>query len=65
MDYNITRSDIDKWRDALKQAEPYEDYDSLPYDGPSDTLREHATVALRLLNYFGLDPYDDKDYGKY
>lgn len=65
MDYNIKRNDIDKWRKYLKQAEPYEDYDSLPFDGPSEPEREQATTAYRLLTYFGLDPYDDNDYGIY
>lgn len=65
MDYNITRNDIDSWRLSVKQAKPYEDYDSLPFDGPSDPKREKATTAYRLLTYFGLDPYDDNDYGIY
>lgn len=65
MDYDITRNDIDSWRASIKQAKPYEDYDNLPFDGPSDPKREKATTALRLLIHFGLDPYNDNDYGNY
>ncbi len=59
----ITKADVDEWRACLKQHQPYENYDTLPYDGESDPLREQATKALSLLNAYGLDPYDDNDYG--
>lgn len=59
----ITRADIDKWRAYLKEHEPYENYDALPYDGESDPCREKATTALQLLKAYVSDPYDDNDYG--
>lgn len=67
MGYDITRSDIDRWRKYVKQAVPYtdEEFNNLPYDGPEEPERDQATTALRLLKYFGLDPYDENDYGKF
>ncbi|MDE7122611.1 MAG: hypothetical protein K2O42_10690 [Oscillospiraceae bacterium] len=61
----ITRADVDKWRAYLKEYEPYtdEEYDAIPYDGEYNGSREKSTKALRLLKAFGLNPYDDNDYG--
>lgn len=61
----VTRADVDKWRAYLKEHEPYteEEWDAIPYDGEYDRTRAKSTSALRLLKVFGLDPYDDHDYG--
>lgn len=59
----VKRAEVDKWRNYLKNAEPYEDYENLPYDMDFDPKREQATSALILLKAYGLDPYNDNDYG--
>lgn len=58
----VKRCHIDKWREYLKRAEPYSD-DEWIDDGKNDLYRENATIALMVLKEFGLDPYDDNDYG--
>ena len=62
----ITRSEIDKFRKYLRANEPYDKDDPIlkEFDGEDmDPGRHKATIARDLLEAFGLDPYDDDDYG--
>ena len=65
MTYPITRSEIDKYRKFLKEHEPYDKNDPILdlFDAETNPEREKATLARDLLEAFGLDPYDDNDYG--
>lgn len=65
MDIHITREMIDKWRKYLKAAEPYSEEDNHLYDGEWNPARQAATSSKMLLEYFGMNPYDDDDYGIY
>lgn len=65
MDSNITRRDIDKYRECLKHFKPYEENATIltMFDGKCDANRMKATTAKRILEHYGIDPYDDNDYG--
>lgn len=65
MDLPITRDMIDKWKDALKKAEPYSEEEYRLYDVKWNPEREKATTAKMLLKEFGINPYDANDYGIY
>lgn len=61
----IKKADVDEWRACLKKYQPYDENDPIltTYDAKSDPNREQATIALRLLKAYGLNPYDENDYG--
>lgn len=65
MDLPITREIIDKWKKALKEAEPYNEEERCMYDGEWNPKRQKATTAEILLKEFGINPYNDNDYGNY
>lgn len=64
----ITKSEIDAMRQWLKHYAPYDENDPIfsAYDGelqPAEPERMKATSAKRVLEAYGIDPYDDNDYG--
>lgn len=64
----ITKNEIDSMREWLKVYAPYDENDSIftEYDGeaqPDESARMKATSAKRVLEAYGLDPYDPSDYG--
>ncbi len=65
MDLNITKSKIDELRQCIKKYKPYEEDDPIleMFDGKCDVYRMKATTAKRILEHFGINPYDDNDYG--
>ena len=65
MDSTITRSKIDEYRAYIKQYQPYaDDSPEMQYlDAEIDPCRLKATTARRILEAYGIDPYDDNDYG--
>lgn len=61
MDFCISQSDVDFWRDLIKKYKPYADNDPEYnlYDNPHiDTNRVRATNAKKLLLYYGVDISD-------
>lgn len=65
MGLDITRSDIDKLRAAIKAYEPFDLNDPVldEFDSKADIHRLYATNCKKALLSLGLDPYDDNDYG--
>lgn len=65
MGLDITRSDIDKLRAALKRYKPFEFDDPVldEFDTKADAHRLYATNCKKALLKLGLDPYNDNDYG--
>lgn len=65
MGLNITKADIDKYRRILKNNKPYDENDPVlsTFDAKCDKDRMQATTAKRILENYGIDPFDDLDYG--
>lgn len=50
--YNLTKEEIDMYREYLKKAKPYtqEEFNELEFDGEYDPDRMDATTANIILN---------------
>ena len=63
MDSDITRAEIDKLRQKLKEGKPYTDEEIFSGIEHMDFYRFIATAAKDVLTYYGLSLTDENDYG--